>query len=206
MAAGSGVGISLYGTHRVAGERYRFAMPETGIGLFPDDGVAWAFARLPDEVGMYLALTGRSAGRADAYRLGLVTHCLPAGHFAEVLGALQEAEPVDPVLDARHVHPGHAEQEALQPAIARCFGGDSVEAIIAALQAERGAERRLGAGDEAREGVDVAGADRREPAVEVGLAAHPPITSRSKASRVMRTGVRPGTSPRTSRTTWPGPT
>jgi enoyl-CoA hydratase/carnithine racemase len=141
VVMGSGVGISLYGTHRVAGERYRFAMPETGIGLFPDDGVAWAFARLPDEVGMYLALTGRSAGRADAYRLGLVTHCLPAGHFAEVLGALQEAEPVDPVLDARHVHPGHAELEALQPAIARCFGGDSVEAIIAALQAERGAER-----------------------------------------------------------------
>jgi enoyl-CoA hydratase/carnithine racemase len=138
VVMGSGVGISLYGTHRVAGERYRFAMPETGIGLFPDDGVAWAFARLPDEVGMYLALTGRSAGRADAYRLGLVTHCLPAGHFAEVLGALQE---VDPVLDARHVHPGHAELEALQPAIARCFGGDSVEAIIAALQAERGAER-----------------------------------------------------------------
>jgi enoyl-CoA hydratase len=141
VVMGSGVGISLYGTHRVAGERYRFAMPETGIGLFPDDGVAWAFARLPDEVGMYLALTGRSAGRADAYRLGLVTHCLPAGHFAEVLGALQEAEPVDPVLDARHVHPGHAELEALQPAIARCFGGDTVEAIIAALQAERGAER-----------------------------------------------------------------
>ena len=45
VAMGSGVGISLYGTHRVAGERYRFAMPETGIGLFPDDGVSWAFAR-----------------------------------------------------------------------------------------------------------------------------------------------------------------
>ena len=78
---GSGVGISLYGTHRVAGERYRFAMPETGIGLFPDDGVAWAFARMPDEIGMYLALTGRAVGRADAYRLGLATHCIPAARF-----------------------------------------------------------------------------------------------------------------------------
>ena len=75
MVMGSGVGITLYGTHRVAGERYRFAMPETGIGLFPDDGVSWAFARMPDEIGMYLALTGRAIGRADAYRLGLVTHC-----------------------------------------------------------------------------------------------------------------------------------
>jgi enoyl-CoA hydratase/carnithine racemase len=141
VVMGSGVGISLYGTHRVAGERYRFAMPETGIGLFPDDGVSWMFARLPDQVGMYLALTGRSLGRADAYRLGLVTHCLPAGQFAEVLGALKEADPVDPVLDQRHVDPGHAELDALRPAIARCFGGDSVEAIAAALESERGAER-----------------------------------------------------------------
>ena len=77
VVVGSGVGISLYGTHRVAGERYRFAMPETGIGLFPDVGVAWAFARLPDEIGMYLGLTGRAIGRADAYRLGLATHCIP---------------------------------------------------------------------------------------------------------------------------------
>jgi enoyl-CoA hydratase len=138
---GSGVGITLYGTHRVAGERYRFAMPEAGIGLFPDDGVSWAFARLPDEIGMYLALTGRPLGRADAYRLGLVTHCIPAEQFAEIVGALREANPADPVLDARHVEPGHGEVEALRPAIARCFAGESVEAIIVRLEAERGAER-----------------------------------------------------------------
>ena len=59
VVMGSGVGITLFGTHRVAGERYRFAMPETRIGLFPDDGVSWAFARMPDHIGMYLALTGR---------------------------------------------------------------------------------------------------------------------------------------------------
>jgi enoyl-CoA hydratase len=141
VVMGGGVGISLYGTHRVAGERYRFAMPGTGIGLFPDDGVSWVFARLPDEVGMYLALTGRSLGRADAHRLGLVTHCLPAGQFAEVLGGLREADPVDAMLDARHVDPGHAELDTLRPAIARCFGADSVEAIVSSLESERGAER-----------------------------------------------------------------
>ena len=141
VVMGSGVGISLYGTHRVAGERYRFAMPETGIGLFPDDGVSWVLARLPDEIGMYLALTGRSLGRADAYRLGLVTHCLPARQFAAVLDALRDADPVDPMLDGRHVDPGHAELDALRPAIARCFGADSVVAIVSALQSERGAER-----------------------------------------------------------------
>jgi enoyl-CoA hydratase len=141
MVMGSGVGISLYGTHRVAGERYRFAMPETGIGLFPDDGVCWAFARLPDEIGMYLALTGRSLGRADAYRLGLVTHCLPAGQFAEVRAAIADADPVDPVLDTRHVDAGPGELEGLRPAIARSFAGDSVEAIVAILEAEKGEAR-----------------------------------------------------------------
>lgn len=141
VVMGSGVGITLYGTHRVAGERYRFAMPETGIGLFPDDGVSWAFARLPDEVGMYLALTGRSLGRADAYRLGLVTHCIPAARFAEIRAALVDADPVDPVLDTRHEDPGAGEIEALRPGIARCFGADSVEAIVSQLQAERGAEQ-----------------------------------------------------------------
>ena len=97
VAMGSGVGISLYGTHRVAGERYRFAMPETGIGLFPDDGVSWAFARMPDAIGMYLALTGRSIGRADAYRLGLATHCIPAKRFGEIRAGLADADTVDPL-------------------------------------------------------------------------------------------------------------
>jgi enoyl-CoA hydratase len=138
---GSGVGITLYGTHRVAGERYRFAMPETGIGLFPDDGVGWAFARLPDGIGMYLALTGRAVGRADAYRLGLVTHCMPAARFAEVRTALADADPVDPVLDERHEDPGAGGLEPLRPVIARCFAGDSVADIVARLEAERGAER-----------------------------------------------------------------
>jgi enoyl-CoA hydratase len=141
MAMGSGIGITLYGTHRVAGERYRFAMPETGIGLFPDDGVCWAFARMPDEIGMYLALTGRAVGRADAYRLGLVTHCIPAARFAEIRSALADADPVDPVLDSRHEDPGPGEIETLRGVVARCFCGDGVEDIIARLEAERGAEQ-----------------------------------------------------------------
>ena len=90
VVMGSGVGISLFGTHRVAGENYRFSMPETSIGLFPDVGVAWAFARLPDEIGTYLALTGRAIGRADAYRLGLATHCVPAARFGEVAAGLAD--------------------------------------------------------------------------------------------------------------------
>lgn len=146
VVMGSGVGITLYGTHRVAGERYRFAMPETGIGLFPDDGVSWAFAQMPDEIGMYLALTGRAIGRADAYRLGVATHCIAAARFAEIRTALGDADPVDPVLDRCHEDPGPGDLEALQPVIGACFGGDSVETIVAALSAERGVAREWAKG------------------------------------------------------------
>lgn len=139
VVVGSGVGITLYGTHRVAGERYRFAMPEARIGLFPDDGVSWAFARMPNNIGMYLALTGREIARADAFRLGLVTHCVPAASFREILEALSNADPVDPELDDRHQDPGPGDLADVEPAIARCFGKDSVEAIVGALEAERGA-------------------------------------------------------------------
>jgi enoyl-CoA hydratase/carnithine racemase len=138
VVMGSGVGITLYGTHRVAGEGYRFAMPETGIGLFPDDGVSWAFARMPDAIGMYLALTGRSIGRADAYRLGLATHCISASRFGEICAGLADADVVDTLLDARHEDPGPGELEPHRPAIARCFAQDTVEGILAALEAERG--------------------------------------------------------------------
>jgi enoyl-CoA hydratase len=136
-AMGSGVAISLYGTHRVAGERYRFAMPATAIGLVPDNGVGWAFARMPAEIGMYLALTGRSVGRADAYRLGLATHCIAGSRFGEIRSQIAAAEPVDQVLDRWHEDPGAGELEELGPAIARCFGAGGLEAILERLRAER---------------------------------------------------------------------
>lgn len=146
IVMGSGVGISLYGTHRVAGERYRFAMPETGIGLFPDVGVAWAFSRMPDAIGMYLALTGRAVGRADAYRLGLVTHCIPGSRFGEIRAGLADADTVDELLDSCHEDPGPGELEALRPDIARCFSQDSVEGILDRLRAERGASAQWAQG------------------------------------------------------------
>ena len=68
IVMGGGVGVSLHGRYRVAGERYLFAMPEVGIGFFPDVGATYALPRLPGATGMYLALTGERVGRADAAR------------------------------------------------------------------------------------------------------------------------------------------
>lgn len=138
MVMGGGVGISLYGTHRIAGEKYRFAMPETKIGLFPDVGVCHALSRMPDNMGLYLGLTGRMIGRADAYALGLVTHCIPAAEFPTIIDGLANTEPVDPLLDNRHADPGPGEHDGKRDLIARCFSADDVPGIIARLQSESG--------------------------------------------------------------------
>jgi len=138
MCVGSGVGLTLYNTHRVAGENYSFAMPETGIGLFPDLGVCKALSDLPDNIGIYLGLTGRSLDRADAYALGLVTHCIPANQFDDIVAALGDAETVDALLDERHVDPGEPALDARRGVINDVFGADTIEEIVKRL-AERGA-------------------------------------------------------------------
>jgi enoyl-CoA hydratase len=135
MVVGSGVGVTLYGTHRVAGEGYSFAMPETLLGLFPDVGVAHALARLPDAIGLYLGLTGRRIGRADASALGLVTHCVPAARFREIEAGLMDADPVDPLLDARHEAPGPAPIDAQRRWIAASFSAETLPEVFERLEA-----------------------------------------------------------------------
>jgi enoyl-CoA hydratase len=138
MVMGGGVGISLYGTHRVAGEGYRFAMPETMIGLFPDVGTAHVLGRMPGEIGVYLGLTGRSIGRADAFRLGLVTHCIAAAEFETIIAGLEDTQPVDPLLDDRHIDPGGGELDQYAATIASCFSQSAPAAIMDNLSAVTG--------------------------------------------------------------------
>jgi enoyl-CoA hydratase/carnithine racemase len=135
---GGGVGISLFGTHRVAGADYAFRCPETAVGLAPANGQSYALSRMPHSIGVYLALTGDAIGRADAFALGLVSHCIEAARFAEIERQLADADPVDAVLDGLHADPGPGRLMALAPVIARCFAAPSVEEIIARLEAERG--------------------------------------------------------------------
>lgn len=138
MVMGGGVGISQYGTHRVAGENYAFAMPETLIGLFPDVGACHVLSRLAGEAGTYLGLTGRSIGRADAYALGLVTHCIRASEFDAIKAEISEAWPVDPALDNRHEEPGPGDLAPHLETIERCFSAPTVEEIMARLDGVTG--------------------------------------------------------------------
>ena len=145
IVMGSGVGVSAYCTHRIAGPKYRFAMPETSIGYFPDVGMANVLARLPRRIGYYLGLTGAAIGRADAYRLGLLTHCLEPEQFAEVETSLAEAMPVDPLLDERHADPGDGPVWSQRETIEKCFADGSVEQMMARLDAVAGPAREFAA-------------------------------------------------------------
>jgi enoyl-CoA hydratase len=138
VVMGSGVGVSAYATHRIAGERYRFAMPETAIGFFPDVGMAHVLSRLSNNIGLYVGLTGLPITRADAYALGLVTHCIPSDTFADIEAELADAQPVDPVLDRRHEQPGASELMTHADMIQTCFAHPRVEGIVSALRAHTG--------------------------------------------------------------------
>jgi enoyl-CoA hydratase len=144
VVMGGGVGLSLLGSHRVMTERTLFAMPETGIGLFPDVGATHFLPRCPGKSGLYLGLTGARIGAADAVFLGLGTHFLPSDRLQALDETLLAAEvasdaaaTVDEVLAGCAAVPGEAPTAAHMAAIERCFAVDSVEAIIRNLEAEQ---------------------------------------------------------------------
>src|SRR5262252_1170893 len=136
IVMGGGVGISVHGSHRVAGDRFTFAMPEVGIGFFPDVGGTWFLPRLPGELGTYCALTGERLKADDAVTAGVATHRVASARLAEVAEALCTAVPVDALLRA---FADPVEQGAVttrRPAIDRLFAGDRVEDIVGRLDAE----------------------------------------------------------------------
>lgn len=138
IVMGGGVGISVHGSHRVAGDRYSFAMPEVGIGFFPDVGATWFLPRMPGELGVYCALTGERFGIADAMAAGLVTHRVSSARFPALLDALSGTVSVDAALAAFNEPAGGGPIMARRNTIDRLFTGHSVEAILAVLDHEAG--------------------------------------------------------------------
>jgi len=138
LAFGGGVGISLLGTHCVAAEGYRFAMPQVGIGFLPDIGGTYFLPRLLGSIGTYLALTGRVIGPAEAYRLRLASHYIPSSCFGVIKDAISDNHPVDRLLDGLHRDPGEGELVRHTPVINRAFSAPTVEEILKRLDAEEG--------------------------------------------------------------------
>jgi enoyl-CoA hydratase len=143
ITMGGGVGISVHGTYRVATERTRFAMPETGIGFFPDVGGTWFLPRCPGAVGMYLGLTGAPLTGADCLDAGLATHTVPCARLPELESALADAagsdranEAVASCLARPQDDVGERRLLDVREQINACFGTDSLDGTLAELARE----------------------------------------------------------------------
>ncbi len=145
VTMGGGVGISMPAKFRIATENTTYAMPETGIGLFPDVGGGWYLPRKPGQIGMWLALTGARLKAADCLIAGIATHYMPteilAAACAQIAGATQTHDAERALasgLDALAESAGKPKE--LTPEnierIGRIFVLESVEAIASALEAD----------------------------------------------------------------------
>ena len=133
ITMGGGVGIALPARYRVATENTRLAMPETGIGLFPDVGGGWYLSRLPGRIGQFLALTGARIDGAECLWAGLATHYLPAERLVQAKARIAQGDDIGGVLGALSVAPPAAKIAVHAQAIARHFAADRVEDILASL-------------------------------------------------------------------------
>ncbi|MFT3964914.1 MAG: enoyl-CoA hydratase/isomerase family protein [Sphingobium sp.] len=139
ITMGGGVGISQPARYRVATENSRFAMPETGIGLFPDVGGGWYLSRLAGRIGRYLALTGARLDGAECLATGLATHYLPSASLPEAKRRIAAApDDVEAILSGLAVTPPEAGILAHAGDIDRLFASDRLEDIHAALAADGG--------------------------------------------------------------------
>src|SRR5262249_9860885 len=136
IVMGGGVGVSIHGSHRVAGDRFQFAMPEVGIGFFPDVGATWFLPRLPGEIGTYCALTRERLRTGDAVADGVDTRYVVSSRYGDLNDALAGAVPVDAILGAFAEKLGTGAVAVHRDAIDRLFAGDHVEDILAALDRE----------------------------------------------------------------------
>jgi enoyl-CoA hydratase len=136
ITMGGGVGLSRPCRYRVATERTTFAMPETGIGLFPDVGGGWYLSRMPDHLGLWLALTGARIKAADCELLQIATDFVESAKVPELKAAIL-AEPgrTEAILTEFEADAGRPTIAQHQDEIGRLFAGDSVEAIVANLEA-----------------------------------------------------------------------
>ncbi len=136
IVMGGGVGVSVHGAHRVVCEATAFAMPETGIGMFPDVGGSYFLPRLPGAIGMFLAMTGARLRAADCLYAGIGDAFVPMARHAELLARLRAGEAPDAVIANLSADPGPAPLAAVRPTLDRCFAAGSVADILTALDAD----------------------------------------------------------------------
>ncbi|WP_304070169.1 enoyl-CoA hydratase/isomerase family protein [Maricaulis maris] len=140
ITMGGGVGVSVHGSHRVAGDRTMLAMPETGIGFHPDVGGAYFLPRLAGEIGPWMGLTGARLKAPDCVAAGLATHYCPSGQYDALIEALESADltgedALEVLLEEFSGDPGDSDLSVTGGLIDAAFAGDSVDDILARIEA-----------------------------------------------------------------------
>jgi enoyl-CoA hydratase len=133
ICMGGGFGLSAHGAHRVAGERYLFAMPEVNIGLFPDVGGTQVLPRLPGAFGVFLALTGTRIRAPEALACGLATAVVPSSVFPALEEALRAGGDVATTIAAHGVQPAPSAFADRAELIADLFSRGNLPAILSGL-------------------------------------------------------------------------
>jgi enoyl-CoA hydratase len=137
ITMGGGVGISQPCTYRVATENTRLAMPETGIGLFPDVGGGWYLSRLPGRIGQYMALTGARFDGGDCAYFGLATHFVASSGIEDLVDRIHKSPGrVQGALGAAAEKTPDSKISEAVPQISRLFASDELETVLAALEAD----------------------------------------------------------------------
>lgn len=140
IVMGGGVGVSFHGSHRIVGPDVTFAMPEVGIGFFPDVGGSHLLSRLPGSTGQYLGLTGTRIGQADCLATGLATHAIEANAIDPMIERLAEAESIENILPEFAIDPEGGTLAAQQAWIDEAFSGKDLRDIFLACDVMQSAE------------------------------------------------------------------
>jgi enoyl-CoA hydratase len=140
LVMGGGVGLSAHGSHRVVTEKTKLAMPEVGLGFFPDVGGTFLLSRSPGEIGTYFGLTGRTMNGPDAIYARFADAVVPSSKLAALRDALVNLRAGVNAAEVRAVIDGFATGEtsgpvaALRPQIDRWFAHDRMQDIVADLK------------------------------------------------------------------------
>ncbi|QAU47555.1 enoyl-CoA hydratase/isomerase family protein [Bradyrhizobium guangzhouense] len=140
LVMGGGVGLSGHASHRIVTDRTKLAMPEVGLGFFPDVGGTWLLSRAPGEIGTYFGLTGQTMNGPDAIHAKFADAVVPAAKWPELREALTKVRGGVTAAEASKLINGFATGETAGPVAARepvidaLFGFDRMEDIFAALK------------------------------------------------------------------------
>ncbi|WP_316234689.1 enoyl-CoA hydratase/isomerase family protein [Bradyrhizobium sp. SZCCHNR1020] len=140
LVMGGGVGLSAHGRHRIVTEKTKLAMPEVGLGFFPDVGGTWLLSRAPGELGTYFALTGQTMNGPDAIHARFADAVVPSEKWPALREVLTKIKPgtqssdIEPLIDGVATGEASGPVAALQDRIDRWFAYDSMHDIVVALE------------------------------------------------------------------------